>query len=79
MLNPDFKLTIETGNSAFDPDPSKEIVRILRELATEIENKTVCVGAHIRLLDVNGNTVGAATFAEDGKPVSGYTPGWGRI
>jgi hypothetical protein len=61
MFNPDFKLTIETGNSAFESRPEKEIARILRELAIAVEND----GLHnqpFKVRDVNGNTVGQATF-----------------
>jgi hypothetical protein len=61
MFNPDFKLLIETGNSAFSQNPEKEVARILRELATAVEND----GLHqatFRIRDVNGNTVGEATY-----------------
>jgi len=64
MFNPDFVLRIETGNSAFEPDPSPEVARILRELAKSIETNGLDVGTRVRLMDVNGNTVGHATLEE---------------
>jgi hypothetical protein len=69
-----FTLTIETGNAAFH-DPGRgdgpddddnmarnaEVARILRKLATAIEQGSDSV----RLMDYNGNSVGTATFEED--------------
>lgn len=49
------KITIQTDNDAFYPDPGTEIARILREYADEITNAAIvpCI-----LLDANGNAVG---------------------
>lgn len=49
-----FKLTIETGNAAFDDCPGAEVARILREAATAIERGTRGAPLH----DINGNRVG---------------------
>ena len=48
-----FTLAIESENEAFE-DPQPEVVRILREVADQMERGTYC--ANIR--DTNGNTVG---------------------
>lgn len=61
----DFVVTIETGNSAFeDESPTREIARILRELADDLDSRQDerwFDGK--KLLDVNGNTVGRVTVA----------------
>ena len=53
-----FALTIHTGSNAFKPEPTGELVRILREIAKQIE-----VGCDYRksvpILDINGNAVGS--------------------
>lgn len=50
-----FKLTIDTGNAAFeDEGKGCEIARILRAIADKVEN-----GAESgKAVDLNGNTVG---------------------
>lgn len=52
----DVVLSIETGNAAFEGDPSTEVVRILRNAAKRIEQGDWPTG----LLDINGNRVGNA-------------------
>ena len=59
-----FALTIHTGTDAFKPDPSGELVRILREIAEQIE-----VGYDYRksvpVLDINGNAVGSFMLVDE--------------
>jgi hypothetical protein len=51
-----FRLTIDTGNAAFeDPD---EIRRILRRLADSLDEHAVHSSASGKVLDSNGNTCG---------------------
>ena len=50
-----FKLTITTGNAAFDPDGSEEIARLLYRAAHDVLN-----GIEERsITDTNGNRVGS--------------------
>lgn len=63
----DFTLAINTEGDAFTDAPNVELARILRDLARDIERGDMDVcradGAWKRpLVDVNGNTVGAARF-----------------
>lgn len=44
-------------NDAFSESKEKEVARILRQLATDLENKSF-KGVSSTLLDANGNTVG---------------------
>jgi len=53
-----FKLELDLENDAFAADPHREVARILRETAGEIEEHRP--GG--RLLDVNGNDVGRWRF-----------------
>ena len=49
-------ITIETDNTAFDPDPNYELARILREIAEKLNN---CINPEdINIMDINGNCVG---------------------
>jgi hypothetical protein len=49
------KITIKTGNSAFEGgNKSYELARILRKLAEKVENGIY----DCKIMDVNGNTVG---------------------
>lgn len=50
-----FSLQFETGNSAFDDAPASEIARILREIASRVEDQGVGDG---NVIDGNGNSVG---------------------
>ena len=52
-----FRVTIGTGNAAFDDDSNgrDEVARILRSIATSLEDGTEG-GA---IFDINGNRVGA--------------------
>ena len=53
-----FALTIHTATNAFKPEPTGELVRILREISEQIE-----VGCDYRksvpVLDINDNAVGS--------------------
>ena len=64
-----FELTIDTGNAAFDPEPGREIARILRELAdrTEIDPGYLmaCGYGHVSVRDVNGNTCGRFFYDDE--------------
>lgn len=59
-----FKLTIATGNAAFDHRPEGEIARILRALADQLDDGDVLRARSIgnvnagELRDHNGNRVG---------------------
>jgi hypothetical protein len=48
------KLTIETGNAAFEDLPGHECARILRDVAAALERGTRAAPLH----DLNGNRVG---------------------
>ena len=56
-----FKLHIETGNAAFEGQPTAEIARILRSLASKLETEVDGSGAGV-LHDHNGNRVGTWDF-----------------
>lgn len=57
-----FNVEIDTDNAAFDDAGiASEIARILRELATRLEQGHL---DEILLRDFNGNTVGKAHFSE---------------
>lgn len=49
-------ITIETGNAAFDECPATEIARILRDLATRLEENGDPFWTN--LYDANGNNCG---------------------
>ena len=49
-------IKIETENAAFDPEPGRELARILRELADVIE--LYATDTQVTLRDLNGNKVG---------------------
>jgi|Wag4MinimDraft_13_1082653.scaffolds.fasta_scaffold00006_43 hypothetical protein len=53
------KIEIETENAAFQPEPRREVARILREAADSIES-----GRTPNIMDINGNKVGG--FEIDG-------------
>jgi hypothetical protein len=57
-----YNITIETGNAAFEEDPSSEIRWILYRLAKTLE-RTYTPPDHANLIDSNGNTCGSATYA----------------
>ncbi len=50
-----FKLTIDISNDAFQPDSGPELVRILREVANQVEyGLSDARGVY----DINGNKIG---------------------
>lgn len=49
-----FTLTIDIDNAAFDPDPTAELARILRQTAARVEAGATNGAAR----DINGNRVG---------------------
>ena len=49
-------ITIETDNSAFDPDPGYELARILKQVSYCLENGRN--PESINIMDINGNCVG---------------------
>lgn len=55
-----FIVEMKTDNAAFDPDPSAEIARILRNLADMVD--AGAAGPTVPLTDINGNKVGQAIF-----------------
>lgn len=55
------RLSVKTGNSAFEGGATEEVARILREAADKVKD-----GEHIFVLrDYNGNTVGKFEFREE--------------
>lgn len=54
-----YTILIHTDNDAFMEDPGAEIARILQELAKDVESRGP---SDKKLRDVNGNTVGEASF-----------------
>ena len=59
-----FALTIHTGTDAFKPDPTGELVRILREVADQIEAGRE-YGKSVPVHDVNGNHVGSFMLVDE--------------
>jgi hypothetical protein len=57
-----FTLTITTDNAAFEEDARGEVARILRALATRIDDGSETLGG---LYDGNGNRVGRFVFEAD--------------
>jgi len=51
-------IKINMDNAAFDPEPSIELGRILREVADEVDPWPIKPGSRMILRDINGNTVG---------------------
>lgn len=62
-----FVIEIDLGNSAFDPDPSFEVARILNTTARKLDEDDFSSphGFEYFLFDSNGNKVGFATLKED--------------
>jgi hypothetical protein len=56
-----FKLEINTDNAAFDGAPLLEVARMLRDLASHLEDAGDTI--NLPLYDVNGNRVGFAVLA----------------
>lgn len=54
-----FNLTIDTSNSAFDPEPGVEVARILSKITRDVSDG---LGESGRILDGNGNHVGDWTY-----------------
>jgi hypothetical protein len=52
-----FTLTIDCNNAAFEEDAAAEVARILRTLASKLENGQTYFP---NVFDINGNTVGLA-------------------
>jgi len=55
-----FRLEVETDNAAFETYPTSELARILRGVATKLEQGAL-EGA---VMDLNGNKVGAYSYDE---------------
>ena len=57
------KIEFNLDNAAFNPYPSEEIARILKELAGDIEG---CRKAYpITIMDWNGNAIGTARLIKE--------------
>jgi hypothetical protein len=54
----EFRLTITTDNAAFEHDPSREVSRILADVAKKIDARWFQDPDSGALRDVNGNKVG---------------------
>ncbi len=59
-----FRVLITCDNAAFDDYGHDEIARILTGLAKRIAGAEE-LPVYIKLLDINGNDVGSATFSEE--------------
>jgi len=59
-----FKLELATDNAAFDNHAGREVARILRKLAAEVEHGLFAGRDNTKLRDINGNTVGRAEWSE---------------
>ena len=57
-----FRLSVDTGNAAFDDDYRNEVARILRAAADAID---ASASQSSILRDINGNAVGAWNFNEE--------------
>lgn len=57
-----FDLAFDADNAAFDEDPRREVVRILREVAKRIERGDDTT-LDLSVLDINGNVVGRFKLA----------------
>lgn len=55
-----FIVEIQTDNAAFDDEPCTEIARILRKIATDLENDGLLQDNYLR--DINGNIVGVCNL-----------------
>lgn len=52
-------IKVQMDNAAFEGEQSgPELARILRKIATRVEDGSVCVGDDFPLFDLNGNRVG---------------------
>jgi len=51
-------LAIETDNEAFAEENGTEVARILRALASHVDERDLMPGEVGNLLDIKGNTVG---------------------
>ena len=52
-------ITIDTNDAVFDPDPSGEVVRLLRAAADDIAIMSLpTFGMSMPLISLDGNTVG---------------------
>ena len=56
------KITIQTGNAAFQDDCDAEVARILRDLADKLETRQLTT----TLRDINGNVVGEIDYTNYG-------------
>lgn len=53
----EFRIIVDTGNAAFDPDAGPELARILRVVAERVQ-AIGCDDVDQPIYDVNGNKVG---------------------
>lgn len=58
-------INVEMANAAFEHHPEDELARILRHAAAQLEVLGAFPGSGDRLLDYNGNTVGAWAVVTD--------------
>jgi hypothetical protein len=61
MNSLDVKIEINCDNAAFGDFPEQEVARILRELATNLENDGITKDGKFKLFDANGNRTGLFT------------------
>jgi hypothetical protein len=60
-----FFVEIETDNAAFEDSPGSEIARILRGIASRVQDvRGEVADEEFRVMDVNGNKVGTWGFAD---------------
>lgn len=60
-----FNLYVNCDNAAFDSNPAPEVVRILREVAQQIEDAGEVPDMFKTIRDVNGNDVGRYALKPD--------------
>lgn len=53
-----FRITINTDNAAFDPEPALELSRILREIADRLDLVGQPPSHYQTIYDINGNDCG---------------------
>jgi hypothetical protein len=56
-------ITIHTDNEAFESEPHVEVARILKRLAVSYQTADELLES-VKLLDINGNTVGHAVVTD---------------
>jgi hypothetical protein len=59
-----FTLTIDCDNAAFDPDPSLEVARLLKNIVYDMDEGRGDYSGSTSIRDRNGNKVGSFEFKQ---------------